>query len=89
MIMFNFIRAQLYSPRLQNSPYFCVFKCARAVKQKIWNEGENRERDWGETRKTLTPRFTDFFSDFEEKKTTVLQSIIPSVSSVCFHKYVL
>ena len=89
MIMFDFISAQLYSPRLQNSPYFCVFKCARAVKQKIWNEGENREQDWGGTRKTLTPRFTDFFSDFEKKKTTVLQSIIPSVSSVCFHKYVL
>ena len=35
--------------RLLNSPYFCVFKCARAVKQKVWNEAENRERDWGET----------------------------------------
>ena len=33
--------------RLQNSPYFSVFKYARAVKQKIWNEVENRERDWG------------------------------------------
>ena len=32
--------------RLQNSPYFCVFKYARAVKQKVWNEAENRERDW-------------------------------------------
>ena len=30
--------------RLQNSPYFCVFKYARAVKQKVWNEAENRER---------------------------------------------
>ena len=62
--------------RLQNSPYFCVFKYARAVKQKVWNEAENRERDWGETlktprglrtSKTLTPRFTDFFTDFEKK----------------------
>ena len=43
--------------------------------QKVWNEAENRERDWGETlsacearaRKTLTPRFTDFFTDFEKK----------------------
>ena len=35
--------------RLQNSPYFCVFKYARTVKQKVWNEAENRERDWGET----------------------------------------
>ena len=47
--------------RLQNSPYFWVFKYARAVKQKVWNEAENRERDWGET---LTPRFTDFVTDF-------------------------
>ena len=62
--------------RLQNSPYFCVFKYARAVKQKVWNEVENRERDWGawacearalRARKTLTPRFTDFFTDFEKK----------------------
>ena len=29
--------------RLQNSPYFCVFKYARAVKQKVWNEAENTE----------------------------------------------
>ena len=27
---------QVFS-RLQNSPYFCVFKYARAVKQKVWN----------------------------------------------------
>ena len=39
--------------RLQNSPYFCVFKYARAVKQKVWNEAENRERDWGERLKIL------------------------------------
>ena len=31
--------------RLQNSSYFCVFKYARAVKQKVCNEAENRERD--------------------------------------------
>ena len=37
--------------RLQNSPYFCVFKYARAVKQKVSNKAENRERDWGETLK--------------------------------------
>ena len=62
--------------RLQNSPYFCVFKYARAVKQKVWNEAETRERDWGETlhaRKTLTPRFPDFFTDLE-KKSTILKS---------------
>ena len=34
-----------FSSRLQNSPYFCVFKYARAVKQNVWNEAENRERD--------------------------------------------
>ena len=31
-----------FKSRLQNSPYFCVFKYARAVKQKVWNEAENR-----------------------------------------------
>ena len=35
--------------RQQNSPYSCVFKYARVVKQKVWNEAEKRERDWGET----------------------------------------
>ena len=43
--------------RLQNSPYFCVLKYARAVKQKVWNEAENRERDWGETLKIRTVCF--------------------------------
>ena len=42
--------------RLQNSPYFCVFKYARAGKQKVWNEAENRERDWGETPHTPVGR---------------------------------
>ena len=37
------------------SPYFCVFKYARAVKQTVWNEAENRERDWGETLSPHTP----------------------------------
>ena len=37
--------------RLQDSPYFCVFKYVRAVKQRVWNEAENSERDWGETLK--------------------------------------
>ena len=55
--------------RLQNSPYFCVFKYARAVKQKVWNEAENRGRVRLArfARVTLTPHFTDFFTDFEEK----------------------
>ena len=45
------VSKQLQICRLQNSPHFCVFKYARAVKQKVWNEAENRERDWGETLK--------------------------------------
>ena len=53
--------------RLQNSPYFCVFKYARAVKQKVCNEAENKERDCGDCGDTL--RFTDFFTDFEKKIT--------------------
>ena len=48
-------RINYASHRLQNSPYFCVFKYARAVKQKVWNEAENRERDWGETLFFLPP----------------------------------
>ena len=44
--------------RLQNSPYFCVFKYARAVKQKVCNEAENSERDWGETLKTRSIFFS-------------------------------
>ena len=49
--------------RLQNSPYFCVFKYARAVKQKVYG----REARALRARKTLTPRFTEFFADFEKK----------------------
>ena len=26
-----------------------AYSSTRAVKQKVWNEAENRERDWGET----------------------------------------
>ena len=47
----NFKPQRSGAGRLQKSPYFCVFKYARAVKQKVWNEAENRERDWGETLK--------------------------------------
>ena len=57
-----------------HSPYFYIFKYTRAVKQKVWNEAENGERDWAECEartlralKTLTPRFTDFFTDFAKK----------------------
>ena len=38
-----------YENTLQNSPYFCVFKYARTVKQKVWSEAKN-ERETGEGR---------------------------------------
>ena len=65
--------------RLQNSPYFCVFKYARAVKEKVWNEAENRERDWGETlvrfaRVRLLRQALPFSLLILRKKPTVLQS---------------
>ena len=84
----------LVSVDQKNSSYFCVFKYARAVKQKDGNKAENRARLGRdvifslssharracEARalrpcKTLSPRFTDFFSDFE-KNPTVLQCIV-------------
>jgi len=69
--------------RLQNSPYFCIFKYVRAVKQKVWNDAENRERE------TLTPGFTDFFTHFEKEKPTVLQSICSlKFFSACTYTYV-
>ena len=57
--------------RLQNSPYFCIFKYARAVKQKVWNEAENTR--FAPVR--LLRRFTDFFTDLE-KRPTVLRSFM-------------
>ena len=54
-----------YKVRLQNSPYFCVFKYAQAVTQKVWNEAENKERDWFVSLASHA-RFTDFFTDFEK-----------------------
>ena len=38
---------RLLITKLQNSPYFCIFKYARAVKQKVCKEAENRDPDWG------------------------------------------
>ena len=61
-------------PRLQNSPYFCVFKYARVVKQKVWNEAENRERDWGETL-TGTKRFVDYMRPVQTQKQEILVAI--------------
>ena len=72
--------------RLQNSPYFCVFKYARAVKQKVWNEAENREQDWGETlarfaRVRLLRHALLISLLILRKKPTVLQSTRGFISS--------
>ena len=48
----------------------------RAVKQKVWNEAENRERDWGETlaRVRLLRHALPISLLILRKKPTVLQS---------------
>ena len=53
--------------RLQNSPYFCVFKYGRAVKQNVWNEAENIERDWGERAQDFYATLSRFLNWFWEK----------------------
>ena len=60
--------------RLQNSPNFCVFKYARAVFLRIQVRASSQTKglEWGWKQRarlgeTLTPRFTDFFTDFEKK----------------------
>ena len=67
---------------LQNSLYFSVNSSTRGSQTKGlergWKQRARLGRDVCEARalrarKTLTPRFTDFFTDFE-KKPTVLQS---------------
>ena len=63
--------------------YYPWFKYARAVnKQKVRNEAENRARDYGRmsllasfARVRHTPRFTDFFTEFEKKKTPLFCSL--------------
>ena len=59
--------------RLQNSRHFCVFKYARGVKQKVWNEAENTERDWRETVRLLRHALPISLL-ISGKKPTVLQS---------------
>ena len=81
---------QKYHPhtRLQNSPYFCVFKYATREQsnKRSGTKLKTESETWGESRltsptgtlracearalrarKTLTARFTDFFTDFEKK----------------------
>ena len=67
--------------RLQNSPYFCVFKYARAVQQKVWNEARAIR-----ARKTLTPRFTDFFTDLEKKNRLFCSLIDGRIRSINKHE---
>ena len=63
--------------RLQNSPHFCVFKNTRAVKQKVWNEAENRERKARALRRMRLLRHALAISLLIlRKKPTVLQSIV-------------
>ena len=52
--------ALLFNLRLQNSPYFCVFKYARAGKQKAWNEAENSERDFEKKKETTVLQYILF-----------------------------
>ena len=68
LILAAFHDHRIESCRLQNSPYFCVFKYARAVKQKVWNKGENRERDWGETLKIRTVRYAYLLNIFHTER---------------------
>ena len=77
--------------RLQNSPYFCVFKYGRAVKQKVWNEAENRERDWGETLKIFLSPHTPVRRVRREKKVRIF-SVSPqslSLFSASFQTFCL
>ena len=60
--------------RLHNSLYFCVFRYPRAVKQKVWNEAENRERDWRETH----TRPTDLYGHVRLVRVRVLRHVLPT-----------
>ena len=80
LILSSLLCQEIYqNSRLQNSPYFFVFKYARAVKQKVWNEAENRERDLGRDAKNTPVRLLRHALPVSllilRKKPTVLQSI--------------
>ena len=64
--------------RLQNSPYFSVFKYARAVEQKVWNEAENREACDARALRHALPISLLIL----RKKPTVLQSSLDWVPSL-------
>ena len=75
---------------LQNNSYFCVFKYETKGQTKGlergWKQRGRLGRDATTGRQyyfscltrptTLTPHFTDFFTDFEKKNPTMLQSIL-------------
>ena len=46
----------LHFPSTAQQSVFCVFKCVRAVKQKVLSEAENGQRDLGETLKYVGQR---------------------------------
>ena len=67
-------------PRLQNSPYFCVFKYAQTKSLELGSDAKNTlrgrvRRTWG-SYATLTPHQIDFEKEKNNNndKTTVLQS---------------
>ena len=67
LLGFSF-EVRLLPRRLQNSPYFYVFKYARAAQQKVWNEAENTEQDWGETLKIRVRFSFEFNTRFSQPR---------------------
>ena len=59
---------------------------AQAVKQKVWNEAENRERDWGESKFVTVPRLV-FSVPFNKR--TLLQTCRFLLILTCFHRLLL
>ena len=74
-----------------------IFACSSSEQSKersgtrLRTESETGERRYGRVRlasfarKTLTPRFTDFFTDFEKTKPTVLQSSVFAIAPTIQH----
>ena len=59
---------------------------AQAVKQKVWNEDENGERDWGESKFATVPLLV-FSVPFDKR--TVLQTCRFLLILACFHRLLL
>ena len=60
-------------PRLRNSPYFCVFKCAQTFKQNVLSGAEKGERDW---KRCSAFARVKLLRNRLKKKPSVLQSIL-------------